>query len=141
MLEISRIKENKEEIINRLKLRNVDMTIQINMILELDEIKKKYQQHLEKYLFIINKTSKSIGEHLKKKEIELSQELKKIVALIKNEVTELKNIIIDLEKKIYNLLIKIPNIPHIFVSSDNVIIEQWGNISDLPLFKHYIKKI
>ena len=62
MLHINRIRENKLEIVEQLKVRNVDFSALINEIIELDEIRRNSQHSLDQELSELNQLSKKIGE-------------------------------------------------------------------------------
>ena len=62
MLQVNRIRENSLELIEQLKVRNVDYSDLINEVIELDEVRRSSQHHLDQDLSELNQISKKIGE-------------------------------------------------------------------------------
>ena len=62
MLEINKIKENKQSVIESLKKRGVDITKEIGMLLNLDKERIENQQKLDQILNEGNKIAQQIGQ-------------------------------------------------------------------------------
>ena len=62
MLEITRIRENKDQIVEALKIRNIDVADQINKIIDLDSEWRKSKAKLEEVAAESNKIAKEIGK-------------------------------------------------------------------------------
>ena len=65
MLELSRIREQKEDIIEKMKVRNFDAETALNNVIKLDEERKNTQQRLDNDLAEANKIAKSVGQLFK----------------------------------------------------------------------------
>lgn len=65
MLQVAFLRENTEEAIDRLALRNIDAKAIINQILEIDDKRRQNQLELETLLAEGNVISKEIGELFK----------------------------------------------------------------------------
>ena len=76
MLELQRIRENKDQIIDLLKKRGVDFSETINLIITLDENRRTTQSLLDEYKGELNKISKEIGDLFKSGNIEEANALK-----------------------------------------------------------------
>lgn len=129
MLKISSIRENKEEIISKLKKRKFKKYYLVKEIFLLDQKIKKLKIFLNKILEKENILSKKIGLLIKnkdyKKKIEFFKE-KSFYLKKKRKKTNniLKNIVCLLNKK----LIDLPNIPDRNVNEENKVIFQEGEI-------------
>ncbi|WP_185849973.1 serine--tRNA ligase [Blattabacterium cuenoti] len=113
MLQVSFIRKNREKILSGLEKRKFDKKHLIDEILNLDKSKKKIQYEINKISENENKISKKIShiigdENGKKFQIKsLKEESISLKKKKKNLHIQLKNLIQDLEKKLY----QIPNIP------------------------------
>lgn len=112
MLEIGKIRSNKEELIERLKIRNIDATEDINRILDLDNSWRKSKTELDQASAEMNKLSKEIGGLFKSGQIEEANEAKAKTADLKERTHQLKEEVDQLEKSIDEALYQIPNTPH-----------------------------
>lgn len=112
MLEIGKIRSNKAELIERLKIRNIDATEDINRILDLDNSWRKSKTELDQASAEMNKLSKEIGGLFKSGQIEEANEAKAKTADLKERTHQLKEEVDQLEKSIDEALYQIPNTPH-----------------------------
>ena len=136
MLEINRIRDRKEEIIERLKVRNFDGAGQIDEVLAIDDKRKSTQGALDKLLSQINVSSKEIGELFKAGKAKEANKLKADVPALKEQAKELGDGLSSLEADIRTILLDIPNSPNELVppgksSEDNDIIKEHGAIPEL----------
>ena len=136
MLHISKIRENKEEYISLIKIKNIDVTDLFNSVIAKDDERKENQKELDKKLEKGNQFSKQIGELYKKGNITEANLLKKKSSTIKEEAKVLQVKHAELEKEIQNILVQIPNVPHRSVPSgksdkDNITVKQIGVIPKL----------
>ncbi len=142
MLVLKLLIENKEEIIDRLKIKNIDATTTINTIINLNEQRKKTQAETDSLQAELNKTAKEIGSLLKQGDKDKAETFKKRTEEIKTRLNELLLLQKKLEKDIENLLLTLPNTPHISVpkgnsANDNVIIRSEAPIL-LPTKDYHI---
>lgn len=119
MLEIGRIRENKEAIIAALKVRNLDAGAQIDFILELDSAWRAAKSQLDEVAAESNKIAKEIGQLFasgKQDEANVAkaktQELKEAEKTLRDQVNELAD---TLQQKLY----EIPNVPDPLVPAGN----------------------
>jgi len=130
MLEIQKIREEKEFIINQLlKIRNIDVSQNINQIFKLDEEKRATQQLLDNSAAKMNSLSASIGEQFKSGNIDQANNLKSQTVELKEEIKQLKTKFSDLESELKSILYEVPNIPHHSVpsgsdESDNEVVHE-----------------
>lgn len=137
MLTLNLIRDKKDFVINRLKVKNIDAEIIVNEILNLDEEKRNIQQVLETSQAEMNKISKEIGilfKEGKKEEAEAAKnktsELKEIIKINSEKFSWITS---ELDKK----LVTLPNLPHQSVpegksAEQNQEIRNGGKITELP---------
>ena len=118
MLEIQKIRSNKEFIIEQLlKIRKTDVAKEINEIFQLDEKKRETQQLLDSLSANMNTLSANIGKQFKAGNVEKANQLKSETGKLKEEIKQLKADFIDLENQLKNRLYEIPNVPNESVPS------------------------
>ncbi|HIA37754.1 MAG TPA: serine--tRNA ligase [Flavobacteriales bacterium] len=136
MLEISQIRRNAEELINRLRARNFDGKVLLEKVLELDKRRKSSQTELDQVLSKINTTSREIGALYKSGDKKEANKLKAATIGLKEASKQHNDSLTETENAIRNILLEIPNVPHESVpagktSDDNEIMSQHGKIPDL----------
>ena len=137
MLELSKIRIDPEEIINRLKVRNFEGRKVIDKILLLDGRRKKTQAELDTVLAQLNSISKEIGVLYREEKKEKAEPLKLQTGNLKEEAKKSGDILAELEREIHSLLLEIPNVPHESVppglsAAENCIVKEEGALPDLP---------
>lgn len=136
MLELQRIRENKEEIIERMRVRNFDAKELLDSVVELDESRRKTQGALDSELAESNKIAKSVGQLFKEGKHAEANEMKAKASQFKTSSQELKDKLNSIEEKIQNILYQIPNVPNSIVPAgksdqDNEIIFEEGTVPTL----------
>ena len=136
MLEITRIREKKNEIIESLKVRNIDATENINTIIDLDIKWRAAKIELEELASEANKFAKEIGVFFKNGNIEAANEAKTKAAVLKEKEPALKEEVNTLAAQITSALYLLPNIPNKIVpagksDTDNFIEYERGEIPTL----------
>ena len=129
MLDIRRIRENKEEVIAAVNRRGTDYTQAIEDVLKVDEERRALASKIDTLKAEQNKDSKLIPQYKKegKDTTELMAEMKKLADEIKEGAAEVSR----LEKLQEDMLLMIPNTPDASVpdgkdDSDNVELRRWG---------------
>ena len=118
MLEIQKIRSNKEFIIEQLlKIRKIDVAKEINEIFQLDKKKRETQQLLDSLSAHMNTLSDNIGKQFKAGKIEEANQLKADTGKLKEDIKQLKADFIDLDNQLKNRLYEIPNVPNESVPS------------------------
>lgn len=136
MITLPYIRENKEEAIERLAIRNIDARATIESILATDADKRKKQAELETGLAEANALAKEIGNLFKSGQADKANELKAQTAALKEREKVLTAELEALETAIYDLLVTLPNTPALFVPKgatpdDNVTVFEHGAIPTL----------
>jgi seryl-tRNA synthetase len=132
MIPLKFVLENKDVVISRLKIKNFDATIILNEIEQLDLQRRKAQAESDAKQAELNKVSKEIGNYIKLGQKNQADILKDKTIQIKQEIQLLQLKHKEIEEKLEELIIRLPNLPHISVpagnsSADNEIIKTSKN--------------
>ena len=129
MLDIRRIRENKDEVIAAVNRRGTDYTQAIEDVLKVDEERRTLASKIDALKAEQNKDSKLIPQYKKegKDTTELLAEMKKLADEIKEGAAEVSR----LEKLQEDMLLMIPNTPDASVpdgkdDNDNIELRRWG---------------
>lgn len=137
MLTLNAIRNQTQELIDRLAKRGIDRSADIQEVIRLDEEKRSKQTLLEQNLAKSNTLAKEIGELFKsgnKAEADLKREesiqIKEAYKVMEAELAEL-------DKQLTDKLYEIPNAPSHAVklgrsADDNEVVYEWGDEPVLP---------
>ncbi len=133
MLQLQKIREDKDLVINRLSVRGLDANILVNSVLELDQKRRETQVKLDDVLSKRNTISKEIGAFFKAGNVDEANRLKEETALINDNADKLRKSLSDIEKELNDILYQLPNLPHESVpngktSAENEIVMSKGDI-------------
>ncbi len=136
MLHINKIRENKENYITLLKVKNMDATDLFDAVIAKDDERKATQQQADELLAKGNQLAKQIGELYKTGKAAEANVLKEESLTFKESSKALQTKQTDLQKEIQDILVKIPNIPHPTVptgksDADNITLKKVGEIPTL----------
>ena len=143
MLQVDFIKDNFSKVIDSLKKRNKDYSLDLKKIIDFNESRKKQQTNLDTLLSKVNTLSKQIGELFKNGKVDEANELKKEVEKIKPEIKLLQELLNSNNKDLQELLCSIPNVPNELVKkgsdeNDNeIIFESTFKVNDEKLLEHW----
>ena len=144
MLEIQRIRENKQELADKLmKVRKANYSAELEEAFHIDEEKRNIQQKLDSAKANLNQLSSQIGELYKQGKTSLANETKAKTSNLKEDIKQMKDRFISLEKQLNEVLLLVPNVPNDLVpegknESDNeqVLISDFKE-SAKNLFPHW----
>ncbi|MFM8242216.1 MAG: serine--tRNA ligase, partial [Crocinitomicaceae bacterium] len=108
MLEIQRIRTEKESLIDGLKKRQIDATETLNQLLELDGEWRKNKTSLDNIAAELNALAKEIGDLFKTGKTAEANVLKEKTAALKVSESEMKAKVEELESLIQTLLYTLP---------------------------------
>lgn len=136
MLTIKLLRDQKDEVINRLKIKNFNATSLVEEIILVDDERKETQNKLDACLAESNILAKQIGQLFKEGKQAEANEAKQRTAILKVESKDLGTKLSDLEVKLTNLLVQLPNIPAEIVpagkgADDNIEVKSGGIIPEL----------
>jgi seryl-tRNA synthetase len=132
MLQINNIRENKEDVLKRLAIKNLkNAETIINDILELDKIRKTTQKQGDDLKAESNSCAKQIGDLMKSGKKEEGEALKIKTTELKNTEKLIDEQLTQIELKLHNLLVTVPNTPNLTVPvgktpEDNEVILEYG---------------
>lgn len=119
MLQLQAIREDKEQIVEALKKRNIEALPLIESVLQLDEKRRSLQARLDNTLAESNSISKEIGQLYKSGKAAEANVLKERTGSLKEESKELNEALTATATELQNLLYQIPNVPHSSVPAGN----------------------
>lgn len=138
MLQLNYIRENKEEALKRLAIKNFkDAGSILDQVLELDNKRRSTQKENDTLKAEANQLAKQIGELMKSGKKEEAEKVKARTSEIKQQEKALDDTLKNIEAEIHNLLVQVPNTPSIKVPAgktpeDNVTVFEHGAKPDLP---------
>ncbi len=136
MIPISQIRNNSQEIIDRLARRGVDRSAEINRVLALDEEARAARFQLEQNLSRANQLAREIGDLFKSGKKDEAEGLRQESTRIKEENKGLEETLTRSEQELKDLLLTIPNAPSTQVKTgrsadDNEVVSTHGEIPKL----------
>jgi seryl-tRNA synthetase len=128
MIDIKILRKSPEVIMEMLKKRNMDFSLE--KIVELDKRMRNIKAELDKLRGELNSASKRIGI-MKAKGENVEEELAALKGL-SDRVSQLEDEFRRVEEELTENLLRLPNIPHSSVpvgkgAEDNVEVKRWGN--------------
>jgi len=137
MLQVNFIKANREAVLKGLTKKYFADTSLVDTIIFLDDERKKLQTEFEERQSKINSFSKEIGQLMAKGEKGLAEEKKLEVAGLKSFLQPVNEKLTEIETKLQDSLIKLPNLPHTSVPEgktpeENEIVREGGEKPTLP---------
>lgn len=136
MLTIQFIKENPQEVIDRLKIKNFDASELVGEILELNDKRRETQKKLDDILSESKSIAKEIGMLFKQGKVDEANTLKAKTGDLKEQSKTFGELLSETEKALVDKQLLLPNLPHKSVKAgnsdaDNEIIETQGTIPTL----------
>ena len=136
MLQIQRIRQQPEAIIEGLKKRGIDATQTVNDLIELDARRRGIRHQMEEKQARSNALAKEIGQLFKSGKGAEANELKAETGTLKQEIKGLNEELQSLEEKEHDLILTLPNVPHESVpagkdENDNEEVSRKGEIPTL----------
>lgn len=140
MLPIQLFRQNKELVLEGLKKRNFKETELVDQIIAIDEKRRQIQVENDNLAASINAASKNIGQLMAQGKKDEAEAIKAEVASHKEQTKELAAKLAEMEQEQYDLIIRLPNIPHSSVPfgktpEDNEVVRQAGTRPDLSVQK------
>ncbi|MBT8236027.1 MAG: serine--tRNA ligase, partial [Bacteroidia bacterium] len=136
MLQVHRIREEKDAIVKALAKRGIDAASLVDEAIRLDEERRAAQAELDNTLAKSNSMSKEIGNLFKKGKQEEANALKAETSLLKESSKDLGDTLQQKATALQEILSQIPNIPHASVPAgtdedDNEVVFEEGAIPEL----------
>jgi seryl-tRNA synthetase len=136
MLQIQRIRQQPEAIIEGLKKRGIDATQTVNDLIDLDAQRRGIRHQMEEKQARSNALAKEIGQLFKSGKGAEADELKAETGALKQDIKALNEELQGLEEKEHDLILTLPNVPHESVpagkdENDNEEVSRKGEIPTL----------
>jgi seryl-tRNA synthetase len=138
MLQLNYIRDNRDEVIQRLGRKNFSAAeTLVNEILEIDSVRRKTQNELEALQNQSNTIARQVGDLFKSGKTEEANVLKQQTVQIKESSRELTEKLSTVESRLHEMLIRLPNLPHTSVptgrsAEDNETVYSHGETPSLP---------
>jgi seryl-tRNA synthetase len=131
MLQVAFLRNNKDEVKERLSVKNFAEPGLVDEILSLDEQRKKLQLEFDSTQAKVNSTSKEIGQLMAKGQKDEAENKKLQVALLKSSLHPISDRLSIVEKQLQDVLVKLPNLPSDKVPpgktpADNIVMRAGG---------------
>lgn len=136
MLQINYLRQNPEDVKQRLGLRNFSKIHLVDELLQLDVELRRQKAESENLQAAMNSVSKEIGLLMGKGEKDAAEKKKLDVAQKKEDIANARLKLEELEKRTHDLLVQLPNLPHSSVpkgnsADDNEVVKKAGEIPQL----------
>lgn len=129
MLDIEELRENPEEIENRLKTREKDLDI--GRIIELDDRRRELIGEVEELRHERNEESEKIGELKRQGEKAEAEAIIEEMSQVSDKIDDLEDELEEVKSELQDRMAEIPNLPHETVpvsdsEEDKVVLEEYG---------------
>src|SRR6218665_384187 len=133
MLQLTYIRDHKEEVIKRLAIKHFkDAESVINAVIDLDNKRKASQKEGDDIKAEANALARQIGDLMKAGKREEGEAMKAKTAALKDKEKQLDENLKNIETEIHNLLVTVPNLPSAQVpagkaAEDNEVVSEQGD--------------
>ena len=136
MLQLTVLRENTQEVKQRLNKRNPAFAAVVDEVLALDERTRAAKQQMENHQAEANKIAKQVGELMKSGKRDEAEEVKKQSSNLKEQAKQLEETVKQLEEELFAKLVTLPNTPNEIVPEgktpeENLNVYQSGEIPKL----------
>ena len=136
MLQLSYIRENQNEVVERLSVKNFQAADLVKDLVNKDEGRRKTQNELDTMLAHANQLAKQIGDLYKEGKRAEADVLKEQTSALKESTKGLTEELEKMEKEIASILVLLPNLPSKQVPvgktpEDNEVVHTEGKIPEL----------
>jgi len=131
MLQVNYIRQNRDRVLERLAIKNFSQPQLADEIIALDDERKKVQTAFDNTQARVNSASKEIGNLMRLGQKDEAEGLKAEVASLKSRIDPLKAEMADVEKRLNDKLVLLPNLPSDQVPKgktpeNNVVVREGG---------------
>lgn len=137
MLQVSYIRDNREQVLERLAVKNFKQTELVDEVIGLDEKRRQTQNQLDTVSSQANAAAKQIGELMRTGKKDEADAIKSNTGKWKEESKQLGEQLTALEAELQDKLVLLPNLPHESVPKgktpeENEVVLENGSIPELP---------
>jgi seryl-tRNA synthetase len=131
MLQVALIRGNKEEVLQRLAVKNFRDIHLVDEVLELDDKRRSLKAAFDDTQSLINAASREIGKLIGQGKKEEAESQKAGVAVLKGKLQPVQEELQQTEQALHDVLIRLPNLPHASVPGgttpeDNEVVREGG---------------
>ncbi|MBX2930995.1 MAG: serine--tRNA ligase [Chitinophagaceae bacterium] len=131
MLQVNVLRQQTDDVKKKLAIKNFSDITLVDIVIALDDERKKVQLDFDNTQAKINATSKEIGKLMAQGKKEEAEKIKLEVGNWKLEVNNLHDKLLAIEKQLHDTLILLPNLPHNSVpkgkvAEDNETVKEGG---------------
>ncbi len=137
MLQVSYIRDNKEQVLERLAVKNFKQTELVDELIALDDSRRQTQNRLDSTSAEANAAAKRIGEMMRTGQKAEAEQLKSQTGTWKEEIKQLSEQLNNIEQELQQKIVLLPNLPHSSVpkgvsAEDNEVVLENGEKPVLP---------
>ncbi|MBI4931040.1 MAG: serine--tRNA ligase [Bacteroidetes bacterium] len=137
MLQLNYIRENKDDVITRLAVKNFDAREHVEKILSLDSERRFLQTEIDSRNAEANENSRRIGTFFRNGLQEEADNLRRVYAEEKEKIKKFETTLTSTEEELNKVLVLLPNVPSAKVPkgktpADNENVFSEGEIPKLP---------
>jgi len=137
MLQVSYIRDNREQVLERLVVKNFKQPGLVDEIIQLDERRRLTQNKMDGVSAQANAAAKQIGELMRAGKKDEAEAVKATSGAFKGEVQTLGEELASIEEELQQKIVLLPNLPHTSVRKgitpeENEVVLENGNKPELP---------
>ena len=138
MLQVSYIRDNREQVLERLAVKNFKQPALVDEIIQLDDKRRQTQTSMDSISAEANAAAKQVGELMRAGKKDEAESLKSKTGTWKENIKQLNEALAATEDELQQKLVLLPNLPHSSVPKgltpdDNEIVLENGAIPVLPV--------
>jgi len=137
MLQVNYIRDNREQVLERLAVKNFKQPELVDEVIQLDNDRKQTQSRLDNVSAEANAAAKQVGELMRAGKKDEAETVKAKTGAWKEEIKTLGDALTTIENNLQQKLVLLPNLPHSSVpkgltSEENEIVLENGAKPILP---------
>ena len=137
MLQVSYIRDNREQVLERLAVKNFKQTELVDEIIQLDDKRRQTQTSMDNVSAEANAAAKQIGDLMRAGKKDEAETIKSKTGAWKDEIKKLGDQLTLTEEELYQKLVLLPNLPHSSVPKgltpeENEVVLENGSKPELP---------
>ncbi len=137
MLQVSYIRDNREQVLERLAVKNFKQPELVDEIIALDEQRRALQISSEELQSKANASARQIGELMRTGKKDEAETLKGQTGAWKEEIKKQTEELTIIDEQLHQKIVLLPNLPHTSVPlgitpEENEVVSEQGAIPNLP---------
>jgi seryl-tRNA synthetase len=137
MLQVSYIRDNRENVLERLAVKNFKQPELVDEVIALDNDRRQTQNRLDSLSAEANSAAKQIGELMRTGKKDEAEAIKVKTGAWKEEIKTMGDALTNIENELTQKALLLPNLPHAsvpkgFTAEDNEVVLMHGEDPHLP---------